>query len=69
MHLLLNFTLFFIHQRDVDMDSVPEEELSNMNSQLGALMAEFLSRQKRKKKGAIENLPKDEKSLMHFRTR
>lgn len=54
---------------DVDMDSVPQEELDNLDRQLGAVMAAFQSKQKAKKKGGLQKLPKDEKNLMHFQSK
>lgn len=54
---------------DVDMDSVPQEELNNLDRKLSALLGEYQNKQRNKKTGAIEKLPKDEKSIMHFQTR
>lgn len=60
---------------DVDMDSVPQEELDRMDERLGALLAEYRGKQrrKRKKKGGSGDdgpqLTPDELSLMHFQTR
>ena len=52
---------------DVDMDSVPEDKLAELDSQLGALMGEFIKR--KNKNRSKKKLAKDETQLMHFRTR
>lgn len=55
------------------MDSVPQEELDRMDERLGALLAEYQGKRRRKKKGKggseDEGLTEDERSLMHFQTR
>lgn len=51
------------------MDSVPQEELDNLDDQLGAVFGEYFKRRTDKRNRALNKLPEDEKSLMHFRAR
>ncbi|XP_045113019.1 uncharacterized protein LOC123505591 isoform X2 [Portunus trituberculatus] len=62
---------------DVDMDSVPQEELDRLDDRLGALLSEYrgkhpIRKKNRKKGGGGSDGPQlsaEEQSLMHFQTR
>ncbi|MPC24243.1 hypothetical protein E2C01_017321 [Portunus trituberculatus] len=64
-------------QVDVDMDSVPQEELDRLDDRLGALLSEYrgkhpIRKKNRKKGGGGSDGPQlsaEEQSLMHFQTR
>lgn len=73
---------FSLLQVDVDMDSVPQEELDRLDERLGALLAEYRGqhptrkKKKKRRKGGLESndsdvpqLSAEEQSLMHFQTR
>ena len=69
--LVLLLQLFFlIFQDEIDMDSVPQEELDSVDDKLGALVGKYLQhKQKSLKNKGLQKLQSDERLLMHFRSR
>ncbi|KAK7086868.1 hypothetical protein SK128_002697 [Halocaridina rubra] len=57
-------------ETEIDMDSVPQEELDSMDEKLGALVGEFIQTKNRSyKKTGAERLEKDERYLLNFRAK
>ncbi|CAL4215936.1 unnamed protein product [Meganyctiphanes norvegica] len=51
---------------EVDMDSVPDSEFRLIDKKLGALLSQYIGKQKKKNKN---RMAEDETAMMHFRTR